>query len=99
MTTIIECGGDADTTAAIVGGIVGSGVGLAGILSEWIDGISEWPRSVDWMRSLGTTLAISMSEKSTLKAPRVNPIAVLLRNILFLFVVLIHGFRRIAPPY
>jgi len=99
VTTIIECGGDADTTAAIVGGIVGSGVGRSGIPSEWIDGISEWPRSVDWMQSLGTTLAASVSEKSTLKAPRVNPIAILLRNILFLFVVLCHGFRRIAPPY
>ena len=99
VTTIIECGGDADTTAAIVGGVVGSGVGRSGIPSEWIDGISEWPRSVPWMQSLGTTLATSVSENSTLKAPRLNPIAILLRNILFLLVVLCHGFRRIAPPY
>jgi ADP-ribosyl-[dinitrogen reductase] hydrolase len=31
MLTIIQCGGDADSTAAILGGIVGSRVGLAGI--------------------------------------------------------------------
>ncbi len=31
VTTMIECGGDADTTAAIVGGIVGAGVGRDGI--------------------------------------------------------------------
>jgi len=45
------------------------------------------------------TCMVAMSEKSTLKAPRVNPIAILPRNILFLFVVLCHGFRRVAPPY
>ena len=31
VKTIIECGGDADTTAEIVGGIVGAGVGRDGI--------------------------------------------------------------------
>lgn len=94
VTTIIECGGDADTTAAIVGGIVGAGVGEAGIPTNWIDGIWEYPRSVGWMRSLGECLA-----SSTTKAPSINPIAVLLRNVLFLFIVLFHGFRRLAPPY
>ncbi|MGB7327628.1 MAG: ADP-ribosylglycohydrolase family protein [Rubripirellula sp.] len=94
ITAIIECGGDADTTAAIVGGIVGAGVGEAGIPSNWVDGIWEFPRSVHWMRSLGESLASSAT-----KAPSINPIAVLFRNVLFLFIVLFHGFRRLAPPY
>ncbi|MEM9644999.1 MAG: ADP-ribosylglycohydrolase family protein [Planctomycetota bacterium] len=114
VTTIIQCGGDADTTAAIVGGIVGAGVGETGIPSEWVDGIWEYPRSVAWMRSLGERLA-AMDEatspssgqrptdglvaSSTTNAPSINPIAVLIRNILFLFIVLFHGFRRLAPPY
>ncbi len=29
----------------------------------------------------------------------VNPIAVMLRNSLFLAIVLSHGFRRLGPPY
>ena len=94
VTAIIQCGGDADTTAAIVGGIVGAGVGESGIPPEWIDGICEYPRSVNWMRSLGERLASSAT-----KAPTINPIAVLFRNLLFLFIVLFHGFRRFAPPY
>ncbi|TWU40008.1 ADP-ribosyl-[dinitrogen reductase] glycohydrolase [Novipirellula aureliae] len=109
VTTIIECGGDADTTAAIVGGIVGAGVGEDGIPSNWIQGIAEYPRSVPWMRNLGEALAVvdlvkdpsqqGSITRSTAKVATVNPIAVLLRNLLFLFIVLFHGFRRLAPPY
>ena len=99
VTSIIECGGDADTTAAIVGGIVGAGVGRDGIPNEWLDGIWEWPRSVAWMQRLGEALADSLDGDHSVKSPTVNPIAVLLRNLLFLFLVLFHGFRRLAPPY
>ncbi|QDS94640.1 ADP-ribosyl-[dinitrogen reductase] glycohydrolase [Roseimaritima multifibrata] len=105
VATIIRCGGDADTTAAIVGGIVGAGVGREGgegnIPEEWIDGLCEWPRSVTWMRSLGESLAASIDANPTTgtKPPSINPLGVLLRNLLFLLVVLFHGFRRLAPPY
>jgi len=99
VTEIIQCGGDADTTAAIVGGIVGAGVGEDGIPPAWIDGIWEYPRSVKWMRSLGETLADTIHEKCPAKPPTVNPLAVLIRNVLFLLIVLFHGFRRLAPPY
>jgi ADP-ribosylglycohydrolase len=69
-------------------------------IHAWLSSPRDFRRAVTIIiESLGTTLAASMSETSTLKAPRVNPIAILLRNILFLFVVLCHGFRRIAPPY
>ena len=99
VTTIIECGGDADTTAAIVGGIVGSGVGESGIPSEWVDSILEFPRSVAWMRMLGEKLADTVGKMQPANAPRINPIAILFRNLLFLIIVLFHGFRRLAPPY
>lgn len=99
VTAVIECGGDADTTAAIVGGIVGSGVGESGIPSEWVDRILEYPRSVSWMRTLGKKLSDTVKETHPANAPRVNPIAVLFRNLLFLIIVLFHGFRRLAPPY
>ena len=99
VATIIECGGDADTSAAIVGGIVGAGVGREGIPAEWIEGIWEWPRSVRWMESLGRSLSGALAEGEPKSAPRVNPIAALIRNLLFFVVVLFHGFRRLAPPY
>lgn len=99
VTTAIQCGGDADTTAAIVGGIVGAGVGEAGIPAHWVDGIWEYPRSCSWMRSLGETLTDAIEQNRPAKALTLNPLAVLLRNLLFLFIVLFHGFRRLAPPY
>jgi len=99
VTEIIGCGGDADTTAAIVGGIVGAGVGRQGIPDPWINGIWEWPRSVQWMQSLGDALAQSMSTNQPARAPTIHPLAVLIRNLFFLAVVLFHGFRRLAPPF
>ncbi|TWU33438.1 hypothetical protein Q31b_57550 [Novipirellula aureliae] len=50
------------------------------------------------MRTLGEALADSIGDDQTIKAPTINPLAVLARNLLFLFVVLFHGFRRLAPP-
>ena len=101
-TAIIEtvaCGGDTDTTAAIVGGIVGSSVGKAGIPPEWISGIREWPRSVVWMEGLGECLNRAMVSGDALRAPRLPVVPVVLRNALFLVVVLLHGIRRLGPPY
>jgi ADP-ribosylglycohydrolase len=83
VTKAVEMGGDTDTVAAIVGGIVGARVGEAGIPAEWRSGVIEWPRSLPWMRALG---------------PYPWPL-VPLRNAFFLAVVLAHGFRRILPPY
>ena len=99
VTAAIECGGDADTTAAIVGGIVGVRVGKVGIPTELLSGIWEWPRSVSWMESLGTALSQAWPSSHAARAPIVNPFAVILRNLIFLAIVLCHGFRRLAPPY
>ena len=99
LAAIIACGGDADTTAAIVGGIVGSGLGQHGIPAELTQGLFEWPRSVRWMERLGSGLADALTKETAMTSPFVNPLALLLRNVLFLSVVLFHGFRRLAPPY
>ena len=95
----IECGGDADTTAAIVGGIVGARVGKEGIPAELISGIWEWPRNVTWMESLGAALSQAWPSSPTSRAPSANPIAVVLRNLVFLAIVLCQGFRRLGLPY
>ena len=44
VRAVIQCGGDADTTGAIVGGIVGASVGREGIPEEWLDRLIEWLR-------------------------------------------------------
>ncbi|QGJ72156.1 Dinitrogenase reductase activating glycohydrolase [Planctomycetales bacterium 10988] len=96
---IILCGGDADSTAAIVGGIVGCSVGKEGIPEAWVSGLREWPRSTSWMQTLGETLYQARSSKESRTPPRYLKIGVLPRNLFFLAVVLGHGFRRLLPPY
>ncbi|MEO1430609.1 MAG: ADP-ribosylglycohydrolase family protein [Cyanobacteria bacterium J06633_8] len=96
---IIACGGDTDTTAAILGGIIGAAVGKKGIPQTWLDNLWEYPRNIKWMESLGIRLAeVSQQNKKQSSLPL--PIyGVFLRNILFLLIVIFHGFRRLFPPY
>jgi ADP-ribosyl-[dinitrogen reductase] hydrolase len=99
VTSVIECGGDADTTAAIVGGIVGTTVGESGIPSAWMETLCEWPGTVSWMRNLAIQLSRSITNSTTERPLKLNSIMVLFRNLFFLKVVLFHGFRRLLPPY
>lgn len=100
VTSVIRCGGDTDTTAAIVGGIVGCAVGRHGIPSHWISGLRDWPRTVDWMSALSHQLAESRRNAATIsRVPRLPPLGIVVRNLAFLGVVLSHGFRRLLPPY
>jgi ADP-ribosyl-[dinitrogen reductase] hydrolase len=99
VTSVIECGGDADTTAAIIGGIIGTASGEVGIPHDWIYGIGDWPRSVYWLRRLGCQLHESVSAQRTLQPMSLNFAAVLVRNQVFAIIVLMHGFRRMLPPY
>ena len=93
LQALICAGGDTDTTAAIFGGIVGARVGETGIPAAWREGIAEWPRSLRCLQALGTALADRHA------APRYFLPGVLLRNGVFLAVVLAHGFRRLLPPW
>lgn len=90
----IACGGDTDTIAAITGGICGAETGESGIPPAWIAGIWDWPRSVAYVRRLAASLQSADSRPPFLFWP-----AIPLRNMLFLFIVILHGFRRLLPPY
>ena len=98
LSEAIRCGGDTDTVAAIVGGIIGAGVGAAALPKDLLDGILEWPRSVAWISNLGAVLGESVAGRPS-PCPGVPAIAVPIRNLFFLAIVLGHGFRRLLPPY
>src|ERR1017187_7018502 len=57
LESALDCGGDTDTVGAIVGTLVGAGVGNEGIPPEWIAGICEWPRSIASLEQIAARLA------------------------------------------
>ncbi len=99
LSDIISCGGDTDTTGAILGAIVGASVGKHGIPAEWIEGLVEWPRTVAWMESLARQTAQNDAKTSESDVPRLPVLGVAIQNTLFTLIVLLHGFRRLLPPY
>jgi ADP-ribosylglycohydrolase len=99
VTAIIRCGGDTDTTAAMLGAIVGAGVGRAGIPQRWIEGLIEWPRTVFWMESLALKAAHAAQSGESCAAQPLSIVGLALRNAGFFVLVLVHGLRRLLPPY
>lgn len=99
LLAALDCGGDTDTVGAILGALSGAGVGKNGIPNEWRAAIWEWPRSVSFMDKIATTLAKQTSSSKPMGSVNYFWPATVFRNILFLGVVLLHGFRRLAPPY
>jgi len=99
IVEIIECGGDTDTTAAILGAILGASVGKNGIPPHMLSNLMEWPRTVQSMENLAS-MAHNSAVTGEIGTPPPLPFAgFLARNLFFLIVVLLHEFRRMLPPY
>lgn len=99
LVSALECGGDTNTVGAVVGALAGVSMGKQGIPIEWLDTICEWPRSVSVMGQIAARLAT----QKTSGQPR-GPVhffwpGLIPRNLLFLTTILVHGFRRLLPPY
>jgi ADP-ribosylglycohydrolase len=95
----IECGGDTDTVAAITGAIVGAGCGAEGIPAPWLEKLAESPCDVAWMREAALRLAQVRANYIGQGGVYVSPLSLAYRNCKFLAVVLLHGLRRLLPPY
>jgi ADP-ribosylglycohydrolase len=99
LETVLDCGGDTDTAGAIAGALAGATVGVIGIPGPWRDGIMDWPRSMRLLERIAERLAQQREEGRPSGAVAYCWPSVLPRNLVFLAVVLAHGFRRLAPPY
>jgi hypothetical protein len=97
LTSAIRCGGDTDTVGAIVGALCGCSSGAQAIPDEWLGNICEWPRSVKFMKELGSRLASQSASQAPLGPVHYFWPGQALRNIFFLVIVLAHGFRRLLP--
>lgn len=91
LTELIRAGGDTDTVAAIAGAVCGAYGGLASIPSSWQKGVSEWPVSISDLLKLSR--AIPCKHPTRIRAYW-SPFLIL-RNLFFLSICLIHGFLRL----
>ncbi len=95
LRSVIALGGDTDTTGAFAGALAGVTCGAEGIPPAWIDGLWEWPRGRGALEELAARLsAVPAGAPARIFLP-----GVLLRNPVFLVIVLVHGLRRAFPPY
>ncbi|MFZ6655365.1 ADP-ribosylglycohydrolase family protein [Undibacterium sp. TJN19] len=91
---IVKAGGDVDSIAAISGALAGATTGCAGVPEEWQAGIADWPHSRKYMQALAQKTSHHESKVSLRFSVWLFP-----RNIVFTIIVLLHGFRRLLPPY
>lgn len=100
LKAVLNCGGDTDTAGAIIGALAGATSGESGIPRHWITGIRDWPRNPGLCRRIADRLhQASMGDISAQQPVRYCWPALPLRNLTFLVIILLHGFRRLLPPY
>jgi len=89
----IRLGGDTDTLAATVGGLVGIRAGKEQMPKEWLDKIIDYPNSVAYVQKVAAGLLNEDTRrKFTLRFLAQPP-----RNLIFLGIALSHGFMRLIP--
>ena len=89
---------DTDTVGAILGALSGAVVGKNGIPIEWLNGIWEWPRSVLFIEKIAARPVEQQPSEIPTGSVKCFWPAIIFRNIIFISTVMVHGFRRLAPP-
>jgi len=90
---VIKCGGDTDTTGAIVGGIMGAGT--KSFPKEWSENIIDYPRNLKFLETLSIKLEEVIKNQKSQKAPKLSAIAIIIRNFLFIFLIFILAITRL----
>lgn len=92
---IITAGGDTDTTAALLAALIAARTGPSAIPADWLTNLKDFPHTKPWLRRLGA----SLSSVPPGPSPPIFWPAIPFRNLLLLLIVLVHGLRRLLPPY
>jgi ADP-ribosylglycohydrolase len=91
---IIKLGGDTDTTAAILGGIIGAKVGKQGIPKNWLNKLWLYPLNLNWLKKLGKKLTEVITNNQQQNYLLFPIYGLWLRNIIFFLIVITHLFYR-----
>lgn len=92
-------GGDTDSVAAITGAICGANLGSEAIPAAWIERLTDWPRTTDWIRHLAQELTAATENRTIANPPPMYWAATLSRNAIFASIVIMLALRRLLPPY
>ncbi len=90
LTEIIKLGGDTDTTAAILGAIIGSRVGKEGIPTNWLNNLWLYPVNLPWLENLGEKLSEVITNNKKQKYLSFPLYGIWIRNSLFLIIIIGH---------
>lgn len=99
IVEMIECGGDTDTTAAILGGILGAGITSSEIPEDLRKNIYLFPYSKKYIENISQALDSrnKINSKINIKEPFWG--LSLIRNLVLIPVIVFHVIRRMLPPY
>ncbi len=97
FTAVIRCGGDTDTTGAIVGALVGAGCSMEQIPQTWRHSLYDQPYSLRYLRRLSLALAAMRQQpRQKTKVPYCHVWILPIRNLFFIGMILIHVVLRIS---
>ncbi|BAQ65470.1 ADP-ribosylglycohydrolase family protein [Geminocystis sp. NIES-3709] len=100
LEAVFNCGGDTDTTGAITGALCGVTIGESKIPRQWREKIVDFPRNTNLLVKIAHKLTENINHKYSKNIPiNYDWWWILPRNLIFLIIVLIHGFRRLFPPF
>ena len=100
LSEVLNCGGDTDSTGALIGALMGAVVGEEGIPPEWINGIRDYPRGVPQIKNCADVLFTVFEEKKANKPVRYPVLLVFVRNIIFFAIIIGHlGWRMLLSIY
>jgi ADP-ribosylglycohydrolase len=89
IESVVKAGGDTDTVGFVAGSIAGAEGGPDRLVTDWLANLRDWPIHVGFIER------IAAGNKSRIPNWPIS----LSRNMVFLAIVLTHGFRRLLPPY
>lgn len=105
VSAMIRCGGDSDTTAAIVGALVGALHGPGVWPEAWRRDVVAWPFTEDWRSRLAAALVEAgygpeaAGDGADRRGVRAPLWALPIRHLSSFPVLLGHVVRRMFPPY